>query len=223
VDDRKVLKVDEGRHGPPSSLGADAIVAALDRLLPEHDALVVTDFGYGLFSAAVAEGAVAAAKRHQRPYYADVSTSGQANVLKFQGPRLATPTEAEIRWAFADNESGLAPLATRYYHATGAERLVITLGKRGAILFDAPRDGDDRLHTEYLPAMGTDPVDAVGAGDVFLATMALCDLAGVVPAAALFLASAVAAIHVGRLGNDPVDAMDIRRYLAARPELAQPG
>jgi rfaE bifunctional protein kinase chain/domain/rfaE bifunctional protein nucleotidyltransferase chain/domain len=220
VEGNKVFKVDEGSYGPPSSVAGEQIVDALAREVADRDGLVVTDFGYGLFSAVVIDGVQRVAAETGRPYYADVSTSGQANILKFRGCRLATPTEAELRLALADHESGLAPLAARYYAQSGAESLVLTLGKRGALWFARPEPGDERLHTDYLPALGVKAVDAVGAGDVFLSVMVLGDLSGVPVGMSMYLASAVAAIHVGRLGNDPVDAMDLRRFLDQRPELA---
>lgn len=220
VDEKKVLKVDEGRYGPPSSTAVDELIRMLKGLIPAHDALVVTDFGYGLFSPTLMRAINHITSRTGRPFYADVSTSGRANIMKFHGTRLATPTETELRFAMADNESGLAPLAARYYKETGARRLIITLGKRGALFFHPPdSDAPARLRTDYLPALQAEKKDAVGAGDVFLATLALSDMAGVPIQTGMYLASAVASIHVGRLGNDPVDGLLLRRFLALRPEL----
>jgi len=148
-----------------------------------------------------------------------VSYGGHANILKFKRPRLATPTEAELRFAFADNESGLSNLASRYYRETGAEKLVLTLSNRGVILFHAPEPDRPRLRTDYLPAFTAYPIDPVGAGDVFLSAVVLADLAGAPTPWAVYLGSCVSALHINQIGNDPVSMNDVRAYLSERDEL----
>ncbi len=220
VDEQKVFKVDVGRLAPLSTRTTDVLLQEVARRLPEHDALVCIDFGYGLFNARVTDGVVEEAARASRPYYADVS-SRRVSVLKFRRPRLATPTEEELRFAFADNESGISNLAARYYRETGAGSLILTLGKRGAIVFGRPEADAERLPTDYLPSLAqSPPVDPVGAGDVFLAAAVLSDLAGATLAQAAYVASCVAAVHVGTLGNDPVGGGDFLEFLRHRPELA---
>ena len=220
VDEQKLFKVDVGRLAPLSTRTTDALLGEVARRLPEHDALVCTDFGYGLFNARVTDGVVEESERASRPYYADVS-SRRVSVLKFRRPRLATPTEEELRFAFADNESGVSNLAARYYRETGARSLILTLGKRGSLVFGRPAGDPERLPTDYLPSLAqAQPVDPVGAGDVFLAAAVLSDLGGASLAQAAYVASCVAAVHVGTLGNDPVGGGDFVEFLRHRPELS---
>ena len=219
VEDKKVLKVDRARYSPLSTRTTAAVIAALDARLPTFDGLVVTDFGYGLFGAELCAAVSALAATHQKPVFADVSSSGRANILRFRAPAVATPTEQELRFAFGDQESGLSNLASRYYRETDAGRLVLTLGKRGVLLFGHPSDSAPRLRTDYLPALGRRAVDTVGSGDVFLGALAAAHLAGAPLAEAAYLGAAVAALHVGRLGNDAVALFDVERFLAHRPEL----
>jgi bifunctional ADP-heptose synthase (sugar kinase/adenylyltransferase) len=143
------------------------------------------------------------------------------NILRFKGPKLATPTEEELRFAFADNESGLSHLASRYFSETAAQHLVLTLGKRGVMLFEAPTEQivGGRLKTEYLPAFAQHAIDSAGAGDVFLGTLALADLSGAPLTHGAYLANCAAAIHVGHLGNAPVDGMELEQFLDHRREL----
>ncbi|MCP4656987.1 MAG: hypothetical protein GY856_16370, partial [bacterium] len=218
VDDAKVFKVNTGRYAPPSSLAMRELTRMLEDLLGEHDAVVAPDFGYGLFSGDLVAGLERISRAHGKPYFVDVSTNG-ANVLKFKRPRLAAPTEEELRFAFADQESGLSHLASCYYAETDAEQLVLTLGKKGAVYFGPPEPDRARLRTEYLPALTHHPIDAVGAGDVFTILLALADLSGASPPVGLYLASCVAALQVSNLGNDPPDLLDLRSFLNERPEL----
>jgi len=219
VDGKKVFKVNTGRRAPLSTVAAEALLSRLRERLPEVDALVVVDFGYGMFSERTAEAIAQAAEEAGRPWFVDVSGRTKANVLKFKRPTLATPTEDELRFALADRESGIAPLAARYYQQTGAEQLIVTLSERGVLLFHPPKEGEGRLHTDYLPALTRHPVDTVGAGDVFLAAQVLTHLAGEDTVLGLYLGSALAALHLGRLGNSPTDARELTGFLERRGEL----
>ena len=223
VDEKKVFKVNRGRYAPLSSVASRELAAMLERVLADYDGLLVTDFGYGLFGGRLVAAVCEIAARSGKPYFVDVSRAGRANLLRFSKPRLATPTEEELRFAFADQESGLSNLASRYYTETSAEGLIITLGKRGAVLFEPPEEGATRLGTDYLPSLVRHPVDTVGAGDVFLSTLALGCLAEAPLAAGMYLASCAAGLHTSRMGNTPVDLVELERYLDGRDELTVSG
>jgi rfaE bifunctional protein kinase chain/domain/rfaE bifunctional protein nucleotidyltransferase chain/domain len=219
VEESKVFKVNEGRYAPLSTEAVRRFVRELEDRGGDFDVWIVSDFGYGLFGQQLIEAISATAGRLGVPFTFDVSQKGAGNLLKVQGPALATPTEAELRFALGDRESGLSHLAARYYRQTGAERLLVTLGKRGVVLFGPPQEGHDRLATDYQPAMVSHPVDTVGAGDLFLATVSLARSAGAASAAGAYLGSCVSALGVRQIGNDPVERTDLDAWLDGRPEL----
>jgi sugar/nucleoside kinase (ribokinase family) len=207
------------RLSPLSSAASKGLGVLLGEVLGQYDALIVTDFGYGLFTAPVVEALVSQSRAAGVPYFLDVSHTRRANILRFTGPRLATPTEQELRFAFADNESGLSNLASRFFQETDAGFLMITMGKRGVVLFDRPARPRQRLRADFLPAFEEVAVDPVGAGDVFLAGAALAHLGGASWQAGAYLGSALAALHVATPGNDPVENLALHMYLDCRREL----
>ncbi len=221
VGEQKLLKVNEGPPTPVSVQVSDRLRTLLEDELQRHDALVATDFGYGLFGSRLSEALADIAERQGRPYFADVSTAGQANLLKFARPRLVTPTESELRFALADMESGLVVVAKRYLDRSGADEVVVTLGRRGCITFARPEEGDadQRLRAAYLPALGTITVDSVGAGDLFLSGVVLCTLAGASTPVAAYMGSALATLGVTRMGNLVSDLPRLLGFLEQRPEL----
>jgi rfaE bifunctional protein kinase chain/domain/rfaE bifunctional protein nucleotidyltransferase chain/domain len=219
VDGSKVFKVNRGRPAPLSTAANGGVIRALDQQLEHHDALAVIDFGYGFYTQQLVEAVTELTEKHGRPYYVDVSHTTKANVLRFKGHRIGTPTEDELRFAFADHEAGLSHLAARYYRKTGADQLVLTLGKKGVLIFSRPPSGTERLITEYLPALSREAFDPVGAGDVFHAGVLLSDLAGASIHHAVYLASCLASLHVQRVGNRPVSLPDVRDYFMHRSEL----
>jgi rfaE bifunctional protein kinase chain/domain/rfaE bifunctional protein nucleotidyltransferase chain/domain len=219
VEETKVFKVNAGRYAPLSTQAVRRLVAVLGERGGGFDGWILSDFGYGFFGTELIAAIPELAGRAGVPYFFDVSRSGAGTLLKLPRPALATPTEEELRFALGDRESGLSNLASRYYRQTGAQRLVITLGKRGVVLFEPPREGETRLPSDYLPSLARHLVDPVGAGDVFMATAALACLAGGSSALGTYLGSCAAALHVGRLGNEPVDRVDLEGWLDGRAEL----
>ncbi|MFH1465760.1 MAG: PfkB family carbohydrate kinase [Pseudomonadota bacterium] len=219
VDETKVFKVNEGHSAPLSSADVHALDQLLQREAGRFDGVVVTDFGFGLFGSELIQGIERILARHHIPCFADVSISGQANILKFPAARLSTPNEQELRFAFGDHESGLSNLASRYFKATAAERLVLTMGNRGVVVFHRPEEGSQRLTTDHLPAFARHAVDTVGGGDVLLAAMAASHVAGHPTPEGLYLGSCLAAVQVGRMGNESVSLDDLQAFLTERPEL----
>jgi sugar/nucleoside kinase (ribokinase family) len=139
--------------------------------------------------------------------------------LRFRHARLATPTEQELRFAFADMESGLSNLGSRFYDQTDTQQLIITMGKRGTLLFSRSERHADRLASDFLPALGGSAVDTIGAGDVFLAGVVVADLVGASVEHGAYLGGSLAALHIARLGNEAVCAPDLDRFLHERQEL----
>jgi rfaE bifunctional protein kinase chain/domain/rfaE bifunctional protein nucleotidyltransferase chain/domain len=220
VGGKKVFKVDRGNPAPIPIETTAELIGMLRELLQSHDGLIVTDFGYGLFGSTLAQAIPELAKAAKKPYFADVSTNGQANILKFRKPRLATPTEDELRFALADAESGISNLASRYFAASEAKGLIVTMGRRGSLSFDSPTKPGQRLRTHYLPALEVNEVDAVGAGDVFLTGVSLAELAGEPVPVGMYIGSALASISAGMLGNEGAPLPDVYDFFDERLELA---
>ncbi|MCB9677380.1 MAG: adenylyltransferase/cytidyltransferase family protein [Alphaproteobacteria bacterium] len=218
VDGTKVFKVDRGRRSELTTHEAELVQARLADLLEGADALVVTDFGYGLVGQPLADAIHRITEATGTPWFADVSGGQRASILKFRGPSLAAPTEQELRFAFGDRESGVSHLALAYYRETAAKGLVITMGARGAVLFRPPEGDEARLGSDFLPAFDAVAVDNVGAGDVFLSGLIAGEL-GARRELGLYLGTALAAVHVGRLGNEPVPLLALTDLLDGRPEL----
>ncbi len=220
VGGKKVFKVDRGNPSPIPIETTTELISDLGELLASHDGLIVTDFGYGLFGSTLADAIPALAAKAGKPYFADVSTNGQANILKFKQPQLATPTEDELRFALADAESGISNLASRYYAASQAGGLIVTMGRRGSLAFEPPIEPGQRLRTNYLPALEVNEVDAVGAGDVFLTGASLARLAGEPMAMGMYVGSSLASISAGVLGNEGAPLPDVYDFFEQRVELA---
>lgn len=206
ADGQKLFKVDDGTPLPSDSRAdltlADRLLAAADGA----DAVVFADFGYGTITNGLLDLVLPELRRKVPVLTADVS-GRQSSLLRFKDFDLLCPTEREVREVQHDFASGLGAVAWSLLEATRARQAIITLGKQGLVTFDRPADAPDgRLRSEHLPALATDAVDPLGAGDALLSAATLALAAGGSLQAAALLGSLASAVAVQQHGNDPVSA-----------------
>jgi rfaE bifunctional protein nucleotidyltransferase chain/domain len=216
---QKLLKVNEGFHTPLTDVAVDGLIRYLETLPGDFNAVVATDFGYGFFGDRLCRALSPSSGGTTRSLFADVSTSGQANLLKFGGPKLATPTERELRFALGDMESGLSTVAHSYLRRSGAGSVIVTLAQRGCVSFSPFDEEARRLRASYLPALVDIAVDSVGAGDLFLSGVVLADQAGAPPPVSAYIGACIASVGVSRMGNRLVDLPRLLEFMRRRPEL----
>ncbi|MGH6991398.1 MAG: PfkB family carbohydrate kinase, partial [Stellaceae bacterium] len=166
ANNKTLLRVSHMRQHDISGAIAARILGQIEPILGEIDLLVFSDFNYGGLPQPLVEAIAERCRGHGVMMVADSQASSQlADVSRFHGMRLLTPTEHEARLAVQDSRSGLVILADALQRKSAAESLLITLGQEG-VLIHAP-DGKSFL-TDRLPAFNTAPKDPAGAGDSLL-------------------------------------------------------
>jgi len=226
VDDQKLLKVNRAEARPLDSASRKQLLATLHDLRHELDAVIFTDFGYGTVTAPLIEQALPMLRPHVPIIAGDVS-GNHRTLLSYHDADLLTPTERELRAVMADADGSLPSIANRAMARLRVPNLIVTMAKRGAVLF-RPREEDPeqwfnaRLRSDYIPALATRVDDPVGAGDAMLAAATLGLAAGCSLPQAGYLGSAAAAAAVARVGNLPVSADTLLRFARHRRELHRP-
>lgn len=207
---KTMLRVNHLRqHAIEPGLSA-RLLALIEAELPRTDLLLFSDFNYGCLPQPLVDAVLERATARGIAMAADSQASSQlADISRFRGMTLITPTEREARLALRDFESGLAVLSEQLRVSAQARNVVITLGAEG-LMVHAPKPGQQDPTTDRLPALNIAPKDPAGAGDSLFtcASMALC--AGVDIWRASYLGALAAACQVGRVGNLPVTIADIQ-------------
>jgi len=186
---QQVLRVDVE---PEGGYGAAALASLRGRAvgLRGHEAVIVSDYGYG---AATPE--YAALLRATNPD-ARLSVDSRDRLLDYKEADLLTPNEAEAaallrRRVESDAEAELAAREMR--RRAGAKAVLLTRGNRGMVLFDG------KAHA--LPIAGpSEIVDPTGAGDTVVAVATLARIAGADHLAAARLANFAAGVTVMKTG-----------------------
>jgi rfaE bifunctional protein kinase chain/domain len=204
---KTLLRVNRMRqHAVEADLIAK-MVKRIEAILLHTDILLFSDFNYGCLPQAMVDATIALASRRGVMMAADSQASSQiADISRFQGMALITPTEHEARLALKDFESGLVIISERLCQVARARNVVVTLGAEG-LLVHAPGDGE--YQTDRLPAFNSAPKDVAGAGDCFFASTSLALGAGVDIWRSSYLGALAAAYQVSRVGNTPVNLANL--------------
>jgi rfaE bifunctional protein kinase chain/domain len=172
------------------------------------DAVVFSDFRHGIFNRGTIPVLVEAIPAGRFRVADSQVASRWGNITDFKGFDLITPNEREARFALADQDSGIRPLASQVYDAARCKMLLLKLGDRGVITC---RSADhEALDSFFVVDSFVDKViDPVGAGDALLAYATLSMLATGDPVTATIIGSMAAAVECEADGNVPVRPEDV--------------
>ena len=210
---RSLLRVNALRqHSVEHAIG-ESMLRFFDSAIPNIDLLLFSDFNYGCLPQFFVDAVVARASARGVMMMADSQASSQtADISRFKGMTLLTPTEREARMAIGDAEAGLIIVADRLKEVSRAKHIFVTLGSEG-LLIHAGINGE--MQADKLPAFNNAPKDVAGAGDSLFtcASLALC--CGMDVWQSAYLGSVAAACQTSRVGNTPLTTSDLMTELEA--------
>jgi rfaE bifunctional protein kinase chain/domain len=168
--------------------------AAFDRLMPQHEAILFSDYGKG--GLAHIESMIKVARGAGKAVLIDPKGSDYS---RYRGATVITPNRAELQqvvgaWRTDDE---LQDKAQSLREKLKLDALLVTLGEDGMTLFDA--NG-----ASHVQAQAREVFDVTGAGDTVIATLAALVAAGLTPREAMPLANRAGGIVVGKFGTATV-------------------
>ena len=165
-----------------------------ERVLPEHNAVLFSDYGKGGLTHI--ERMIGLARAAGKPVLVDPKGRDFA---RYAGATVITPNRNELALAMGpwDSEQQLAALALKLRNELHIDNLLLTRSEEGMTLFDA----QGALH---VPAQARQVFDVTGACDTVIATMAAMLAAGLTPREAIPIANRAAGIVVSRFGTASV-------------------
>jgi rfaE bifunctional protein kinase chain/domain len=191
---QQIVRIDTG-----SPLQDDRALRAIEQKLKlalrDADALLVSDYGYGLITPQL----VSKIRKNSIPATID----SRFSLMDFSGMTAATPNEPEVEEALGitiGNDARKLEWAGRtLLRKLKHDAILITRGKDGMALFERGRQ------TAHIPVHGSDEVaDVTGAGDTVIATFTLALTAGASYYDAARLANYAGGIVVMKYGTRPV-------------------
>lgn len=193
---------------PPLDPGAQARLArAAARALRGAQALLVSDYGYGAVTPALAAAAGAPL----------TSVDARFQIAAYHGMDAATPNEPELEAALGcaiagspDPRAALERAGRTLLRRLGCRHLLVTRGRDGMALFEPGRP------TLHLPVYGAQQaLDVTGAGDTVIAVFTAALAAGADGPAAALLANCAGGVVVMKPGTATVSPAELEAALAA--------
>ena len=168
--------------------------AVFESLLPEHDAILFSDYGKG--GLAHVSDMIAKARVAGKPILIDPKGSDYS---RYQNATVITPNRAELQQVIGvwRDEQDLRTKAHNLRESLQLQAVLLTRSEEGMTLFDA--DGE-----LTVSAQAREVFDVTGAGDTVIATMAAMVAAGLSLRDALPLANRAGGLVVGKFGTATV-------------------
>ena len=196
-----------------------SLVERLGALVAEHDAVIVSDYGYGVLTPRVIGALGAAQAASSRVIVADSKALG---AFRGVGVTAVKPNYDETLRLLGGRSAArggaradvMARHGERLLEITGAQIAAVTLDTEGALFFER---GRAPYRTYARPA---DHARAAGAGDTFASALALALAAGGDVPTTAEIASAAAAVVVAKDGTATCSREELRAYVAGDEKLA---
>jgi len=161
-----------------------------ERVLPEHDAVLFSDYGKGGLTHI--PRMIELARQAGKPVLIDPKGSDYA---RYAGATVITPNREELAQVIGawSSEAQLHERAQALRRAQGFDAILLTRSGEGISLFD------DAGHVQ-VPAMAREVFDVTGAGDTVIAVLSVLLACGVDLRAALPVVNRAGGIVVGKFG-----------------------
>ncbi len=204
---QQVIRVDKEQSGPPTAEVEAQLVASVRAQVAQADAVLISDYGKGVVTEAVARAAIEAAG--DKPVLVDPKAVPWTH---FSGATVMKPNRLETSLYFGNaitEEADAVAAGRKMIDELGVTYALVTRGSHGMTSVSA--DGHDSVPVR-LPS---ELADVTGCGDVVAATALLALTAGATIAQAMFLANAAAGVKATKFGAAAVTGPEIMESLGS--------
>ena len=195
---QQVIRIDYENSGKIEVNLQNKLKENLHSALADTDAIIISDYNYGVANAELAEIAKTTARAKKIPLLVD----SRFNLRDFRGATTATPNQDEVEQILGENftEKDCVQLC----ETLGYESLLMTRGNQGMLLIERNKPSTS------IKAIGSEePVDVTGAGDTVIATYALALASGLSFADAARTANHAGGIVVMKKGTASVSLEEL--------------
>ncbi len=210
---QQVVRIDREAGWPLPVQASEALARRLTSALNECDAVVLSDYGSGLVTPALASAIRARLARRARRRKVPILLDSRYRLLDYKRLTTCTPNESEVEQALgiriSDDRAVLERAGRTVLKRTGAQAVLVTRGGRGMALFQP------RQKTIHISISGSDEIaDVTGAGDTVIATFGLALAAGASFYEAARLANYAGGIVVMKRGTATVTSNELSEVVS---------
>jgi D-beta-D-heptose 7-phosphate kinase/D-beta-D-heptose 1-phosphate adenosyltransferase len=202
---QQILRYDKESKNPVSDDAVEQMLATLSSVVSSVDAIILSDYGKGVITDALAKGVIELGKQHGKKVLVDPKG---VDYTKYSGAHLLTPNRKEASEAtgidIVDDNAIEAALAWLKRECK-LDRSMITLSEDGIAVLD----GNE---VKRFPTVAQEVFDVTGAGDTVIASLAFALSAGKSIDEAARFANLAAGVVVGKIGSATATIDEIEMY-----------
>lgn len=170
------------------------IIKNMEKAIPEHDAIILSNYHIGTLTQNVIDKAIELANEHNKVIVVDA----QKDLDKYKNATSMTPnlpdTEKFVGYYIKDNKD-IQKAGKKLLEVSNAKSILITCGAEGMVVFDS----DGKM--SKIPVFNKSEVfDVTGAGDTVTAIYAMALASGSNPVYAAIIGNIAAGIVVKHFG-----------------------
>lgn len=191
---QQIVRIDRQTNAPISRETEAKLINEIKRLIPEYDAVILSDYHIGTLSDNIISTVVETAKAHSIKVIVDA----QKNLDRYKGVYSMTPNLPDTQkhvGLFLKNKADFIMAGNRLIQETGADNVLITCGSEGMVVVEK---NDKYTH---IPVFNKSKVfDVTGAGDTVTAAYTLALACGAEPVYAAIIGNIAAGIVIKQFG-----------------------
>lgn len=198
ASNQQLLRTDYERIVPVAEGLEKTLIEAALSLVPQVQAVILSDYGKGVLTKGVISAVIRAAQKAGVPVLVDPKAKDYA---VYKGADIVTPNRKELSGAVdmpTDSDDAVVAAGQALMAASGIRAVVATRSQDGMTIMRG-KDPAIHLKTEALEVF-----DVSGAGDTVIATIAAAIAAGANLYEASAIANFAAGVVVGKVGTAPI-------------------
>lgn len=191
---QQIVRIDRQTNAPISKETEKKLIDEIEKLVPQHDAVILSDYHIGTLSDNVISAVISTAKKFNKKVVVDA----QRDLNRYYGVTSMTPnlpdTQKHVGF-YLENKEDFKKAGNVLLEQSGAEAVLITCGADGMVVVD-----NNGKYT-HIPVFNKAEVfDVTGAGDTVTALYTLALAAGAEPVYAAIIGNIAAGIVVKQYG-----------------------
>ncbi len=191
---QQIVRIDRQTNAPISKETEAKMIAEIEKLVPLHDAVILSDYHIGTLTDNVIKAVVDTAKKYDKKVIVDA----QRDLGRYKGITSMTPNLPDTQkyvGLYLRNKEDFLKAGNQLLDETCAEAILITCGADGMVVVEP-----NNKYT-HIPVFNKAEVfDVTGAGDTVTAVYTLALAAGAEPVYAAFIGNIAAGIVVKQFG-----------------------
>ena len=181
--------------GEPKESESKILCEKLEELLPQFDMALVADYGHGMIGPDAVELLCKKAKFLAVNTQANAGNLGFNTVSKYRRSDFLCVSERELRLDARSRGREINEIVMEIAQKLDCQKMVITRGQQGILCYSAAEGFFE------VPALTTEVVDRVGAGDAVFSVAGICPAQGATLEVIWFVGNAAGAGAVATIGH----------------------